>query len=102
MGLIIYEAHKECKWINHRLPRDLNFKKKCLTSTATRFVVGDLIKLSFGPFAGNYTFYGIVLTILDSDPYRFSYEVRWINKPSNSVEEIDGIWLEDSKNILED
>jgi len=96
LELITYRHNKECKWINHRLPRELNFKRACLTSIATRFSVGELIKLSFGPLAGETAYFGIILSIRDSDPYTYSYEIRWINKNNPQIEEIDGIWIERS------
>ena len=83
------------------MPRELNFKRTCLTSIATRFKVGELIKLSFGPLAGKNAYFGIILSIRDSDPYCYAYEIRWINKTSPQVEEVDGELVETKAQIKE-
>jgi len=37
--------------------------------------------------------YGIIVDIVDLNPYSYTYKIKWLGKDDFLTEELDGVWL---------
>jgi hypothetical protein len=38
--------------------------------------------------------YGIIVEIVDVNPYSYTYKIKWFTENETSIEELDGVWLD--------
>ncbi len=67
-------------------------RKKCITSFSSRFKVNDTVK--YCRFSNAECKYGIIVEIVDVNPYSYTYKIKWFTENETSIEELDGVWLD--------
>lgn len=66
-------------------------RRNCITSFSTRFKVNDIVMYCRDGAAK--CKYGIIVDIVDLNPYSYTYKIKWLGKDDFLTEELDGVWL---------